>query len=460
MAHRADPRAVAFWSVLSLATLSVTVRPLVSLLGLPTILRNADALLTPVAAVAVGVCALAGKPQLSRSQVVLVSSLAGLWAFALVSWSTNDPHSVTSLGLTFTSLLLMPTFATLIGIGAGHGARAHEVALLQALVLLQLVVGLAQYVMHDVAQRAPLAADLVDGTTSHNFWPAFALPASGALLLLDQSWTRWVWPVGVIALAVYAEAKAALIIYLPILAVLAILTLAVESRSWWSRHGRRATLSWSAIGRALLLLVTAGIVVLGLVWTPSVQGTWAVFVSHTEQLTGFHEGTASAVEPVTYRDALRVLGDEVPASPWTALTGLGPANSVSHAADVLVHDAQPDSARVGPVANRLLRERGDLQFEDAQSSVLGVWGDLGILGALAYAGVMLSAAWCLTRFTRGEQARRRRIFSVVATGLGVLAGGIALDWPEQAAIVLPVALTLMAVSRRPESAAAGAVGPA
>ncbi len=103
------------------------------------------------------------------------------------------------------------------------------------MVLLQLLVGLVQYVALSVAQKAPLGADLVDGTTSHNFWPVFALPASAALVLSGRDRWRILWPVVVTLLAVYSEAKAALIVWLPIMALL------LGAHGWQAlrRHRRR-----------------------------------------------------------------------------------------------------------------------------------------------------------------------------------------------------------------------------
>ncbi|HEX8498689.1 MAG TPA: hypothetical protein VF661_15940 [Actinomycetales bacterium] len=433
---------LAYWSVIGLGALSAVVRPVVDGLGLPGLLRNADALLTPVAAAAVCLLALARRHELSPATTRVLLAFAALVATTLMSWSVVGPRSVLSLGLAFSSLLLLPCALVLVVLASARGRRPHVVPLLRALVLLQLVVGFAQYVGYDVAQGAPFRADLVDGTTSHNFWPAFALPASAALLLLDRSRTRWLWPASVIVLAVYAEAKAALLVFLPVLAVVAVIVLVGSLRS-----RPRPVLTGDLLTRAALVTATVAVLGVGLWFTPSVQGTWQVLIGHTRDAIALGDGTAApAPDVVTLRESIPVLVDAVTSSPQAFLRGLGPGNSVSHAAEVLLQRAPAGGSDAGPVAERLLSSEGGLQFQDAQSSVLGVWGDLGLLGALCYLAVLLLAAHALAGGRARWRSHGATSFLVVTIGAGILAGGLPLDWPEQGSIVLPLMLPLLALA--------------
>ena len=450
---------VAYWSVLGLGALSTVVRPVVQALGLPSTLRNADALLTPVAVAVVCALALLRRRDLAPGTVRVLVAFAALVLLSVLSWAVSTPRSVLSLGLALTSLLLLPCALVLVVLAAADDRRTHLVPLLRVLVLLQLAVGLGQYLVHRVAATAPVGADLVDGTTSHNFWPAFALPASAALLLLDRSRTRWLWPLSVGVLAVYAEAKAALLVFAPVIVAVCI----ADRLGALQRRRLRDAFTSDRATRAGVVVATVAILGTGLWFTPSVQGTWRVLVGHTRDAAALVENTARPdAARVTLRDGLPVLTAAVTDSATTFALGLGPANSVSHAADVLVQrsPATQGAGAAGPVAERLLTHKGDLQFEDAQSSLLGVWGDLGLLGAVGYLAVLASALHVIT----GGRARWRRQgnknFLILAVAAGIMAGGGPLDWPEQASIVLPLMLSVLAMAEaggqavRPSPAAA------
>lgn len=435
----------AYWSVLALGTLSTVVRPVVDGLGLPGTLRNADALLTPVVTAAVCLLALLRRRDLAPATTRVLVAFAVLVAATLLSWVAASPRSVVSLGLAASSLLLLPCALVLVVLAASHARREHVVPLLRVLVMLQLVVGFGQYVGHRVATTAPIGADLVDGTTSHNFWPAFALPASAALLLLDRSRTRWLWPLSVVLLAVYAEAKAALLVFAPVLAVVALVVLARDLRG-----RRRPALTGEVLARAGVVAATVAVVGVGLWFTPSVQGTWQVLVGHARDAGALASGTETkAPDVVTLREGVPRLVDAVTATPRSLVLGLGPANTVSHAAEVLVQrsPATTGPGAAGPLAERLLTSEGGLQFEDAQSSVLGVWGDVGLLGSAAYLAVLALAADAIVGGVAGWRRHRGEGFLVLAIGVGVMAGGLPLDWPEQGSIVLPLLLPMLALTR-------------
>lgn len=438
---------VATWAVLVLALTSVTIRPVVEVTGLPHFLVNLDALLTPVAtAVVMGLTVRAWR-DLDHGRRLATLLVGTLVVALLISWLTASPRSVASLGLGAAMLLLLPLVLYLVVIATAARPSPLMRRTLMLMVLLQLLVGIVQYVALEVAQRAPFAADLVDGTTSHNFWPVFALPASLALVLSGREVWRWLWPLAVTLLAVYAEAKAALMVWAPLMAVL----LVVEaSRGQWRAPWRRLAGKagdLDVVGRSGLVVAALAIVLLGLWWSPSVQGTWRVFLGHSESLEQFAvAGNEGGATTPTLREAVPRVGDELTGSVVDFGFGLGPGNSVSHAAEVLAQGTQNGVSMPapGPVATELLTRQDDIKFRDAQSSLLGLVGDLGFLGALAYAAVLLVGVLTLARsFAQASIWRSARAWAAAALVAGVLAGGSLLDWPEQASVVVPVMFAVL-----------------
>ncbi|RZS91293.1 hypothetical protein EV189_0530 [Motilibacter rhizosphaerae] len=439
---------LALRAVLALVVLSLAVRPLVAATGLPSVTRNLDGILVPFAALAVVVAVLRRRALASRPVVVATALLVALGAVTLLSWVLASPHGVPALGLGFACVLLLP-LALYLGAVAVRARRSRvDVVVLQVAVLAQLAAGMVQYVEHHVAQRAPYAADLVNGTTSHNLWPAFALPGAIVLAVLERGWRRAAWPLSVAVLGVYAEAKAALTLWVPVLVVVAVVgaVLALRARGGLPRPGLQGAVG-AALGTA-----AAAVVVGGLWFTPSAQGTWQVFEGHTHEIEVFaQDGPDHAVggAPATIKDALRVVGSAVPGSARTLLLGLGPGNSVSHAAEVLAQGPANGASVTppGPVALELLRSEGALQFEDAQSSVLGVWGDLGTLGALLWVAAVASAAAALVAVVARASGRVLVLLGVAALVLGPLAASSLLDWTEQASVELPVVLAAVVLVR-------------
>ena len=166
--------------------------------------------------------------------------------------------------------------------------------------------------------------------------------------------------------------------------------------------------------------------------------------------------TGDAAAPPTLREAITLVTDQVTQDVRHFALGLGPGNSTSHAAEVLAQGAKNGVSlpEPGPVATELLTGGDAIKFRDAQSSVLGVWGDLGTLGALLYAAVCLLGAWCLVAPLGLRAALRSpRAWSGPVLVGGVLAGGTLLDWPEQASVVLPVMLAVLLVAAREQASA-------
>ena len=463
----------AYWGLIGLAVLSVLVRPVVEGARFPRVLLNLDAVLLPVVAAAVLLSALVRWRQLTRLVRGLCVVMVLLGSSTVVSWYQGEPATFAGLALAFASVLLLPLVLLLAAIAAeGSGVRTG-LFVLRVLVLMQLVVGTLQYVTRHVAQQAPFAADMVNGTTSHNFWPVFALPAAMVLVLADRWRWRIFWPVAVVLLAIYSEAKAALIVFLPTLALISLLSWARDVRSGGGLRARlpREFSTDRALGWAVGVM-TAIIVGLGVFWSPSVQGTWLIFKGHAQSLEDFAKNTepyegdpvkSGSFEKVprgaeerertagrtpTLRDASRVLSEILPNSTTTLLFGLGPGNSVSHAAEVLAGGAANGASLPRPslIASSLLVDEGDIAFEDAQSSVLGLWGDLGTVGAALYAAAVGLATAVLLRSASGL-SRLIRLLSIGLVVGGLMVGGVLLDWTEQAAIVIPIGLILLVLCR-------------
>jgi hypothetical protein len=442
------PGRTAQQGLLALAVVSVTIRPVVDVLGLPRFLVNLDALLTPLVAAAVVLVTLAGWSTVSRGHRGLTALVGALGLSLALSWVAGTPRSVPTLGLGAAMVLLLPLvlYVVVMATTVPLGDLIPRTLLL--LVVLQLLVGLVQYVALEVAQKAPFAADLVDGTTSHNLWPVFALPASLVVALTRRDWLRYVVPGSVALLAVYAEAKAALLVWLPLM----VLLLGAGAIGDWRRRRPAAADGrprWGAdaLAGAGVAAAAGGLLVVGLWWTPSVQGTWEVLLGHSHTLEQFTVSGAreETVTAPTLRDGISTVADELTSGPRELLLGLGPANTTSHAAEVLAQGAQNGVSlpAPGPVAAELLSGTDPIKFRDAQSSALGLWGDLGTLGVLLYAAACLFACYLLAA-PRGlrRAAGSVRAWTVLSLVGGLFVGGTLLDWPEQASAVLPVALAL------------------
>jgi hypothetical protein len=449
---------LAHWYLLGLVVLSLCIRPVVEQLNLPGSLINVDSVLTALGAgVLTLVILLTWRRQPATSRMVAVATSA-LGVSAVVSWALGSPRTWAGFALAFACVLLFPVALVIATQAVGErSGTASSLAVLRFAVLLQLVFGFAQYLWRDVAKIAPYGADFINGTTSHNLWPVFALPASLVLALVERHRFRMLWPASVVLLAIYGEGKAALMVWLPGLVILLLADMAVRFAPGLRarRLLARPSVESALVGGVVVMFIA--LVVGGLWWNSSVQGTWAVFRGHTTALEHFVKspdqptaGLSTNESIPTLKTAARTLAHDVPESPRTLLFGLGPANTVSHAGEILVikggHGLHLPAA--GPVATKLMQnEGGRLKFEDAQSSMLGIWGDLGTVGALLYlAAVTLGTLVLIGRFRR----RAGWVLLAVAVAyftVGTLVGGVPLDWPEQTGVVLPLVLAMVVAAR-------------
>lgn len=456
-----EPGPLALLCLLGSTATVVLTEPLVDLAGLPESARYLPALTVPAAALLVALVVAAQWRQQPRAVRVPTACLAALLIVTLVSWLAGSPRTMVSLGLAGVSLLLMPLALYVAAVAArSTWAPGDEVVvwLLRLVVLAQLVAGILQYAPLDARSTTPYAPDLIQGTTaSANLWPVFALPASFLLAWRERGALRLLWPFAATLLAVYAEAKAALLVWVPLAALGLVLVIFDSLRAprgagagGAGRPRWRLPSSATAL-RGALVVLTVVLLGLGLRWSPSLQGPWEVLVGHSRDAEVFitQPELDATADSATLRDAVPVVLDELSSSPAHLLLGLGPANSVSRAADVLARQGIDGTSlpQPGPVAQQLLGIGEELQFQDAQSSLLGVLGDLGVAGALLFLLLVLTAAWSLL------QSRDRRARAALLQVLGLLAGtwggAVLLDWPEQAPVAVVVALCALAAVRAP-----------
>lgn len=138
-------------------------------------------------------------------------------------------------------------------------------------------------------------------------------------------------------------------------------------------------------------------------------------------------------------------------SPSTFLVGQGPATTVSHAAflttDGALKTGSPMAAlglEPAPVAYDIAFGGVDQfgSFDSPQSSAVGLFGDIGALGVLAYGALLCSVLMALRRVDES-------IAQAAAGGLALLLVlGIVNDWLEQAPFTLFVALLAGLALRR------------
>jgi hypothetical protein len=122
------------------------------------------------------------------------------------------------------------------------------------------------------------------------------------------------------------------------------------------------------------------------------------------------------------------------------LFGAGPAQTVSHSAllaTVAQEDPESPLAQLDLAPSELLQDINGLEgssVANPPSSALGVFGDLGLLGAVTYyavIGCLLLAAWRLRTSEAAAAAAALALFVVL---------GVASTWPEQTGFSLYVAL--------------------
>jgi hypothetical protein len=133
----------------------------------------------------------------------------------------------------------------------------------------------------------------------------------------------------------------------------------------------------------------------------------------------------------------KLILDEITQDPARFIAGLGPAESVSRAAFMTTYLFTSEDSAIAKLglhqastalcANSLARDvsGGGSSFNSAVSSMLGVLGDLGILGAIAYGGLVATVMLRLKR--------RRSALAVAALGgwAMFIVLGFVYDWREQ-----------------------------
>jgi hypothetical protein len=193
--------------------------------------------------------------------------------------------------------------------------------------------------------------------------------------------------------------------------------------------GRRAV-----VALALIMAVLLGVAIK----TSRVTRSAAIYVRVTQRK---HAGKPAAIKAMMH---------DMRADPTTILLGFGPGETVSRFAFLttpgllrggspvkLLHLHQATRAQqYQDLALAGLRDSvGISSFEQAQSSIVGIFGDYGLIGALAYAGLvgaLLTALW--------KRGRRSQLASAALAGWAmVLPLAVVFDWLEQPPFTLMLA---------------------
>lgn len=138
-------------------------------------------------------------------------------------------------------------------------------------------------------------------------------------------------------------------------------------------------------------------------------------------------------------DSAAAVGEQLTESPGALLAGQGPATTVSHAAFLT---AEEDSflAALGiepaelPNSFGLRAIEASLSIKRPESSLLGIFGDLGLLGAIAYLALFAYVFnQCRIRPTAAAQT------AAVGLAMALILGYIS-DWLEQPGFTMVIAL--------------------
>ena len=254
--------------------------------------------------------------------------------------------------------------------------------------------------------------------------------AVGARALRDRE-HRWKWlllAIGLLLMLIATDAKQVIIAAIP--AVLAMLLLSEIRVSGSSRSRRRAR--YVALGMTTLVFVA-----LFSIYAPLRTSNHAYNVQ---------QGSKGKLV------AARLIGNEMTRRPEAFLVGLGPGDTVGKLATLTVGSGLRTNSPVAflhlsqsQITNRVLAlDKSTYVIASSSvwtglSSALGLFGDLGILGVVAY----VMAWWALLRGT----TRRRSSGRAVALALVLFATilGIFHIWLEEPNFMLPL-ITLVAVS--------------
>ena len=156
------------------------------------------------------------------------------------------------------------------------------------------------------------------------------------------------------------------------------------------------------------------------------------------------------------QEASRLILDELRRDPATAMLGVGPAESVSRAAfmttPLLLHSDSPlqflglPPARLASDIQLAATDAsgGGTSFDSGISSALGVLGDLGAMGLLAYAGVIVVLYSALRRSGRSDATA-----AVCSIALFTILG-LVFDWWEQPPFSIVVG-TMIGLALTPEA---------
>jgi hypothetical protein len=154
--------------------------------------------------------------------------------------------------------------------------------------------------------------------------------------------------------------------------------------------------------------------------------------------------------------ALDIVAEDLGSDPAHLLFGDGPARSVSGSSFLTLDPSLKDSSPIGALglepsetAQSLVGFRAGGSTDSPRSSAIGLFGDLGLVGALAYLGLFVCALLACRR-------RSTPIAIAATAGLAMFAVlGIFDGWWEQAGLAVPVGALVGLALAMPEERFAG-----
>jgi len=419
---------------IALALVSPWVSRIFTTTGLaPRFLDFLDFPLTAIALVSAGAAYLSGRDPMPAAHRRICHLLLLVVLVIAISWVLNDASEPQRL-IAGLALALQPFFllAAIILVPLGRRERRLLVGVLVGVMTIQLPFALLQ-----IAGGARI--DFVKGTllgtqAGHHvfagglalgFFFLLGLRVSKALLIMYGGLALFV--------TVVADAKQVLFLLPPALVVLALTQ-------------RQAKSSVSAIGAVLAAVALVGVTVFAI-----------LSYQTSKQAFGFVE--RSVTEKTGKVAVVSALWGDLQDSPVTFVFGLGPGESVSRFSFLTAPELLREGSPVGLLGlhpsrgveryNEIASYRAsaytdESSFNSAQSSALGVLGDYGVAGALAFMALM----WAVIRALYRSADRGLRSAALSGWAL-LLPLAVVFDWLEQPPFTLALALMTGLALRSP-----------
>lgn len=401
----------------------------------PRFLDFADFPLVLVAFLIAGLRFLSTGRRLPSSQRQIMRWLLIVTVVIALSWAFNDLTEPLRLVAGWTLavepfLLLAAVLLTPMTVRE----RSRLLILCGVLLSVQVVFSLGQYVTGATGDE--IKGTLLGAGAGHHVSAAGAI--LGFILMARQNVPKVLligYGAAVLAVLLLADAKQVLFVV-----PLALLVLAVTG------HAQRGS-AVPLIGGILAGVLMAGAAVYGL-------------LSYGGSTFAFNFIDDSVEDKVGKPVVAEALWNDITETPPGALFGLGPGQSVSRFAflttPLLLKEGSPASVlglsvssgaeRYQDISELGRRDEDNSSFSSAQSSALGILGDYGIFGVLAFGGLIAAVLNALRR-----APDRRLGASAFACWALLLPLAVIFDWLEQPPFTLAVMLITGLAMRSPRS---------